>query len=405
MAKRETDSTRIKAKLSIALPNFKFSVTRSSFAGGHSIGIYIMGGDIKPFVDESKNYSSGSVNEYYIDESDKYTPEMKKVIKQIIKISDEEGAYNGRHNSQYRDIHIGKYNEPYEYIPKTGRTRAASATTTTKSGFDYGEMIEVCISGWVVYKKTLPNGSLVYNVVKGKKVVPNKTDWDAIRGEIYTQTGFKWTPRSQTFQRWGSIPNEAFTTKLVCDILAKYSPPIDEPQEPAQEPAQEPTPQPTQQSQSWKAFANDLIKKNNEVMLGLNVPTGSSLYETEPAQKEYVDKMLAYLFTKNYNFNFSDIIDIQDYLKVSNYNVLNNFLYLAGVYGEELKNSYESYYNREVAKGNEVDSLNPMYFSKKVDSKQNIETKIKGLELLAKYGNANAQKKINALQLILKYKK
>jgi hypothetical protein len=399
MAKRETDSTRIKAKLSVALPNFKISVTRSSFAGGHSIGIYIMSGDIKPFVDETKNYAN--INEYYIDQSDEYTPEMKKVIKKIIEISNEEGNYNGRHNSQYRDIYIGKWDKPYEYIPKPTRS-TTSATTTTRAGFDYGEMVEVCKMGWVIYKKTLPNGSLVYNVVKGKKVVPNKTDWDAIRGEIYTQTGFKWAPRSQTFQRWGSIPNEAFTTKMVCDILAKYYPPIDD--EP-QEPAQEPTPQPTPKSQGWKAFANDMIDKNNEVMLGLDVPTGSSLYEIEPAQKEYVDKMLAYLSTKNYNFNFSDAIDIQVYLDVSNYNVLNNFLSLAGVYGEELKTSYENYYNEEVAKGNEVYSLNPMYFSKKVDSKQNIETKIKGLQLLAKYGNANAQKKINALQLILKYKK
>lgn len=405
MAKRETDSTRIKAKLSAALPNFKFSVTRSSFAGGHSIGICIMGGDIKPFVDESKNYSSGSVNEYYIDESDEYTPEMKKVIKKIIEITDEEGNWNSRHGSAYRDISIGKWDKPYEYIPKPTRT-TTSATTTTKSGFDYGEMIEVCKTGWVVYKKTLPNGSLVYNVVKGKKVVPNKTDWDAIRGDITTNTGFKWSPRSQTFQRWGSIPSEAFTTKMVCDILATYYPLIDdEPQEPAQEPAQEPTPQPTQQSQSWKAFANDLIKKNNEVMLGLDVPTGSNLYEVEPAQKEYVDKMIAYLSTKNYNFNPFENVNIQVYLDVSNYNALDNFLALYGFYGDTLKDLNIKYYNEDVAKGNEVYYLNPMYFSKKADSKQNIETKIKGLELLAKYGNANAQKKINALQLILKYKK
>lgn len=399
MAKRETDSTRIKAKLSAALPNFKFSVTRSSFANGHSIGVYIMSGDVEPFTDNSM--SNRTVSENYYETSDKYTPEMKKVIKKIIEITDEEGNWNSRHGSAYRDISIGKWDKPYEYIPKPTRTTTTS-TTTTRGGFDYGEMIEVCKTGWVVYKKTLPNGSLVYNVVKGKKVVPNKTDWDAIRGEIYTSTQFKWSPRSQTFQRWGSLAFESTVAKMICDILAKYYPPIDD--EP-QEPAQEPTPQPTQQSQSWKAFANDLIKKNNEVMLGLDVPTGSSLYEVEPAQKEYVDKMLAYLSTKNYNFNFSDAIDIQVYLDVSNYNVLNNFLYLAGVYGEELKKSYESYYNEEVAKGNEVYSLNPMYFSKKADSKQNIETKIKGLELLAKYGNANAQKKINALQLILKYKK
>jgi hypothetical protein len=395
MVKRETDSTRIKAKLSTALPNFKISVTRASFAGGHSIGIYIMSGNIKPFIDETKNYAN--INEYYIDQSDEYTPEMKKVIKQIIEISNEEGNYNGRHNSQYRYIYIGKWDKPYEYIPKATRATTTSATTT-RSGFDYGEMIEACTSGWVIYKKTLPNGSLVYNVVKGKKVVPNKTDWDAIRGDIYTNTGFKWTPRSQTFQRWGSIPNEAFTTKMVCDILAKYYPPIDEP-------AQEPTPQQTPQSQDWKEFANDLIEKNNEVMLGLNVPTGSSLYEVEPAQKEYVDKMLAYLSTKNYNFNPFENVDIQVYLDVSNYNVLNNFLALTGFYGDTLKDLNVKYYNDEVAKGNDVYSLNPIYFSKKADSKQNIETKIKGLELLAKYGNANAQKKINALQLILKYKK
>lgn len=396
MAKRETDSVIIKRKLDAALPNFKFSVTRSSYAGGHSVSIYIMSGDIKPFVDETKNYAN--INEYYIDESEEYTPEMKKVIKQIIKISDEEGNYNGKHGSQYRDIYIGKYDKPYEYIPKTGRTRAASATTTTKSGWDYGEMIEVCKTGWVIYKKTLANGSLVYNVVKGKKVVPNKTDWDAIRGDITTNTGFKWSPRSQTFQRWGTIASEAAVAKMVCDILAKYYPPIDdEPQEPAQEP--------TPQSQDWKEFAKATIEKQEEVWLRLGVISATGIYANQVAQKAYIDQMIVYLDSLNLNFTEDEKGKIMEYLTDNNAHALNNFLALAGFYGNAEKESYETIYKMYVDANTFVTVLNPANFPKKADSKQNIETKIKGLELLAKYGNANVQKKINALQLILKYKK
>jgi len=400
MAKRETDSVIIKRKLDAALPNFKFSVTRSSYAGGHSVSIYIMSGDIKPFVDESKNYSSGSVNEYYIDESDEYTPEMKKVIKQIIKISDEEGNYNGRHNSQFRDIHIGKYDKPYEYKPKATRT-TTSATTTTRGGFDYGEMIEVCISGWVIYKKTLPNGSLVYNVVKGKKVVPNKTDWDAIRGEIYTQTGFKWTPRSQTFQRWGSIPNEAFTTKMVCDILAKYYPPMDEPQEPAQEPM----PQSTSQIQEWKDFVKATIEKQGEVWDELGITSANGIYSNQDTQKAYINKMLTYLNFLNLNFTEDEKGKIMEYLTDLNAHTLNNFLALAGFFGNAERESFEAIYKMYVDANTYIMCLNPANFPKKADSKDDIQKQINSLELLAKYGDADAEKQINSLQVILKYAK
>jgi alkylhydroperoxidase/carboxymuconolactone decarboxylase family protein YurZ len=96
---------------------------------------------------------------------------------------------------------------------------------------DLGDMLRTC-GGWVIYKKTLPDNRIVYSAVKGKEVPPNKEDWNLIKGEVYTESGWKWGKWGK-FEKWGSISNEEENLNKLCSVLEKYylKTPKDEPKE------------------------------------------------------------------------------------------------------------------------------------------------------------------------------
>lgn len=97
-----------------------------------------------------------------------------------------------------------------------GGKRSYGASST----FDYGTMLKEC-SGWMIYKKTLNDGRVVYAGVKKKDTPPNKEDWNAIKGDVYTSSGFKWG-KFGTFEKWGNISNESETLENLCKTLDKY---------------------------------------------------------------------------------------------------------------------------------------------------------------------------------------
>ena len=72
-------------------------------------------------------------------------------------------------------------------------------------------------------------------------------DWDAIKGEIYTETGFKWG-RFGAFEKWGVIASEAAVVELLCKILGKYYQGGDAPAKPDM-PEPESTPETTPSNQ------------------------------------------------------------------------------------------------------------------------------------------------------------
>lgn len=116
-------------------------------------------------------------------------------------------------------------NEPQPDWDKilSSNKKTESSASQPKTSFNRGELIREC-SGWKVYKKTLPDGRIVYNAVKDKETAPNKGDWNAIKGEIYIETGFKWG-RFGAFEKWGEITEsrgEQGVLDALCDILNKY---------------------------------------------------------------------------------------------------------------------------------------------------------------------------------------
>jgi hypothetical protein len=99
------------------------------------------------------------------------------------------------------------------------------------SNLDLGDMLRTC-GGWLIYKKTLPDNRIVYSAVKGKDVPPNKEDWSVIKGEIYTEAGWKWGKYGK-FEKWGNITNEDENLNKLCSVLEKYylKTPKDEPKQ------------------------------------------------------------------------------------------------------------------------------------------------------------------------------
>ena len=89
-----------------------------------------------------------------------------------------------------------------------------------RPSYPVGEVLKDC-AGWTIYKKTLPDGRIVYNAKIKPDTPKNKGDWNEIKGEIYVQTGFKWG-RFGAFEKWGVIASEAAVVEILCQILGKY---------------------------------------------------------------------------------------------------------------------------------------------------------------------------------------
>lgn len=224
MAKTEKDSVEIKKKLGQMLPNMQFSVTREDFAGGHSVSIGIKGGNIQPYTKPEEQTGRYSINEYHYKDDNELTPKIKEIIAKVMDIAFSiNDGFSNRHSSSYLHLYLGvstrTKSEPYIYTPLATKAAKSSGTSTNLSR---GELLKEC-GGWKVYKKTLPDGRIVYNATKDKETAPNKGDWDTIKSEVYMQSGFKWG-RFGAFERWGSMTanDEGLIFNALCDVLTKY---------------------------------------------------------------------------------------------------------------------------------------------------------------------------------------
>jgi hypothetical protein len=78
-------------------------------------------------------------------------------------------------------------------------------------------------AGWVISKRISPTGQILYEAKIKPDTPVNKEQWQEIKNEIYTQTGFKWGKFS-SFEKWGVIASEAAVVDILCNILDKYYP-------------------------------------------------------------------------------------------------------------------------------------------------------------------------------------
>ena len=216
---------KIREDLKRELPSFSFSITKASGA----IYIVVHSGNIKPFREFSKAEENGyigySINEYYIDDDMSLSDAGKGLIKKIKLIADNYNYDNSIINSDYVDknfylrMYIGTSKRPYVFKEgaKPSRPPRPVRPATTNSN---DEVIYVFKSGWKMFKRIVKE-KIVFVLAKDKETLSNKESWAAIKGEILTETGFKWSPQYQVFTKWGSM-DFVKDTEALDRIFFKY---------------------------------------------------------------------------------------------------------------------------------------------------------------------------------------
>ena len=236
---------QIRAKLKEKYPYIKFSITKDGYNG---VNIRIL--------------------EAPIDFSDKENQKAKEALEDIENIASEGVTYRetGDYGNQpdfYVWVRVGTYDKPFVYKPSSSPTTSVDGTRkpftrgTSTTNYDRGMLVFECDSGWKVYKKTLPDNRVVYNAIKDKDVASNKDDWNAIKGEVYIEAGFKWG-RFGAFERWGIIASESYVLTKLCAVFSKYYKKTNQDTPTTQTPAPtaSPTPQPTQPEPEQQQFVD-----------------------------------------------------------------------------------------------------------------------------------------------------
>lgn len=262
----------------------------------------------------------------------------------------------------------------------------------TASKFSRGEKLKEC-AGWEIYKKTLPDGRIVYGAYKKASTPPNKEDWNAIKGEVYVETGFKWG-KFGSFEKWGSLEKEEDTLKMLCNVLDKYY-------------------------VSGETGAEDNERKKVEYFVygvNWNVPFdyGKELIQNLLGRGY---KLISFIGSRQFGiFKTSSAKDgivvvdnggefnIEDYSKldvISTINYVENDKPVeVSVLADLIDDIYKDYYLEESPAPAPEPQPAPAP-APAAKSKEDIEKAIKGLQYLADKGNEKAIKAIKGLQYLL----
>lgn len=245
----------------------------------------------------------------------------------------------------------------WEKILQNATPTTSGGRRSGRSNFEWGDLVTEC-AGWKLYVKKYQD-TFVYNLVKDKETPQNKQSWGEIQGEITTQTGFKWTKKTQTFSKWGMIYDLVEVSNKLCEILLKYYTPQNTPT-----PQPEPTPEPT--------------------------PTSSRKFEIGDKFVITSDKSIVY--------EVSNINDNKIYINWTNVNgdIIKDFLWL---FEEDAKREWLDTGKAEIIERKQTTPTS---------NKETIENQIKALNLVLKYASTDEDKRITetqikALNITLKY--
>lgn len=222
-----------------------YSVQSQSYSGGDSITVYLYGAPEELFIKLNKELNDKFEEGKFDGMTDSYTYTKSAEKSEEGRVIDYGTKYlfvnNNRSNSDGGSA-------DWDAVLSAKPTSASSspAPTRERKSYPMGEVLKDC-AGWIIYKKTLPDGRIVYNAKIKPDTAPNRTDWAAIKGEVYTDTGFKWG-KFGAFEKWGVIASEAAVIDILCKILGKYYDGTEVPK--SETPAPEPTPAPAPEPQS-----------------------------------------------------------------------------------------------------------------------------------------------------------
>jgi hypothetical protein len=351
----EKDSVQIKKQLSEKLPQYKFSVTRDDFAGGHSVRVRVLSGPFEVFASpEARENANGYIDifrdRYKEDEriNDAIKPDIDKMYKIIYDIGQFPSGYHG---GPYLSWNFGSYSNPYQV---TASKKSTPAPRTEKSSGETNadsELLMTFSQGWSLYKTTInktgtdgkPLTLVVYNLNKTKdlKNIPYDKFLE-FKGEMLTNLGMKWG-KFQKFEKWTFPPD----TDILKVIIDKYYGAGESKKE------ETPTPQPAPKSNkmSVKEIADRLMTLDSTLWDRLKIESGSKLYSDNDLQKKYIKYWTEFyegdtsIPTKMKELSMRERNELGDYFEDDNYHALKNLFMLYGYFGIDNKVSAELYYS------------------------------------------------------------
>jgi hypothetical protein len=403
----EKDSVQIKKQLSEKLPEYKFSVTRSDFAGGHSVSVRVLSGPFEVFASpEARENNNGYIDifrdRYKEDEriNDAIKPDIDKMYKIIYDIGQFPSGYHG---GPYLHWNFGSYSKPYEV---TASKKSKPAPMPEKSSGETNadsELLMTFSQGWSLYKTTInkkdydgkPITLVVYNLNKNKdlKNIPYDKFLE-FKGEMLTNLNMKWG-KFQKFEKW-TFPPDTDVLKVIID---KYYG-VGESKE--ETPTPQPTPATKDSKMSVKEIADRLMTLDSTLWDRLKIESGSQLYADDDLQKKYIKYWTDYyegdtsIPTKMKELSMAERNDLADYFEDDNYHSLKNLFMLYGYFGIDNKKSSEAFYEKYF-KGLNPKNFKPeeekltfkvgdVYYSKLFEQKLTI-TEVKFEEITFRFDN------------------
>jgi hypothetical protein len=295
----------VAAKLKKEFPKFAFSITTRR-GGRGKLYINWYRGNINPFTDANTTYVN--LNHFYIKDEKRITQKAQEVMQRVKQITDE---YNWDNSDMmtdyidvnfYLDLYVGTSDKPFEVVGAGSKPSssggAATDSSTSAVNFDKGNLLR-SDAGWSAYKKTLPDGRIVYNVFKEKETAANKDDWNVIKGEVYVESGFKWSKYG--FSKWGSLSNENRTLDALFDVLKKYYQ----------------SNQPTTQSSTINNITPEIIKNFKEYVSSFYGANGiyANNYQGGFSNLEIENAVDTYILTTD-NWGGGDTLDRENVLDI-----------------------------------------------------------------------------------------
>ena len=351
----EKDSVQIKKKLTEALPQYKFSVTRDDFAGGHSVRVNVISGPMEVFSSSEAREDGNGYIEIFRDrykDDERINEAIKPDIDKMYKIIYDIGQFpSGYHGGPYLHWRFGSYSKPYEVVASKKSMPAPKAEKSSGETNADSELLMTFSQGWSLYKTTInkkdydgkPITLVVFNLNKNKdlKNIPYDKFLE-FKGEMLTNLGMKWG-KFQKFEKW-TYPVDTDVLKV---IIEKYYG-VGESKE------ETPTPQPTPKSSKMtvKELADRLMTLDSTIQDRLNIESGSQLYADDTLQKKYIKSWTDFyesdtaIPTKMKELSMTERNELGDYFEDDNYHALKNLLMLYGYFGMDNKKSAEEYYEK-----------------------------------------------------------
>lgn len=349
----EKDSVQIKKKLTEALPQYKFSVTRDDFAGGHSVRVNVISGPMEVFSSSEAREDANGYVEIFRDrykDDERINQAIKPDIDKMYKIIYDIGQFpSGYHGGPYLHWRFGSYSKPYEVVASKKSMPAPRAEKSSGETNADSELLMTFSQGWSLYKTTInkkdydgkPITLVVYNLNKNKdlKNIPYDKFLE-FKGEMLTSLNMKWG-KFQKFEKW-TYPVDTDILKV---IIEKYYG-VGESKE------ETPTPQPTPKSSKMtvKELADRLMTLDSTTWDRLNIESGSKLYADDTLQKKYIKSWTDFyesdtaIPTKMKELSMKERNELGDYFEDDNYHSLKNLLMLYGYFGKDNKVSAEQLY-------------------------------------------------------------